>query len=99
MGFRRLIELSDKTAKEMLSDYYVVSVSKMNNLIECLEKGAEQIKKLTAENKRFQEREGNAKFYLCCPTSDNPFRQDRLKIVDFGVSDNIYIVERAKDSE
>ena len=45
------------------------------------------------ENKRLSDREGNAKVNLIFPTETSPFRQVNLKIVDYGVSDNIYICE------
>lgn len=97
MGFRKLLEMTDKIAKEELGDYYIISESRMNNYLQCLEDGAKQIQQLTAEVERLRKRDGNAHIILCCPTDNDPFRQEQLNIIDFGVSDNIYMVERASE--
>lgn len=52
---------------------------------------------LKREIKRLSERDGNAKIQLLTPTNDNPFLREDLSIVDFGVSDNIYVVEKVKE--
>ena len=45
---------------------------------------------------RFQNRDGKATIIICETTNTIPFHQDqeRLRVIDFGVSDNIYMVER-----
>lgn len=96
-AFRNLLEMSDKIAREELGDYYVMSASRMHNMLDCLESGAKQIQQLTAENERLQERDGNAHIVLLCPTPDDPFRRQTLAAIDFGVSDNVYVVEIPKD--
>ena len=48
---------------------------------------------LIQELQRLKSREGNAKIELCYDDGKNPFARESLKIVDFGYSDNIYIVE------
>lgn len=53
-----------------------------------------KIQELTAENERLRTRDGNAHIILCCPTDDDPSKQEQLVIIDFGVADNIYMVER-----
>jgi hypothetical protein len=96
-SFRSLLEMSDKIAREELGDYYVIGASRMHNMLDCLEDGAKQIQELTAENERLRKRDGNATIIICETTDTIPFHQERLKIIDFGVSDNLYMVER--DSE
>lgn len=56
MGFRKLLEISDKIAKEELGDYYIISKSRMDNYIHCLESGAEQIRRLKDENEKLRAR-------------------------------------------
>ena len=98
MGFKKLLEMSDRIAREELGDYYIISENRMNNYLQCLEDGAKQIQQLTAEVERLQKRDGNAHIILCCPTEEDPFRQETLNIVDFGVSDNVYMVERSSET-
>lgn len=93
-SFRSLLEMSDKIAREELGDYYVMGASRMHNMLDCLESGAKQIQELTVEVERLRKRDGNAHIILCCPTDDDPFKQEQLTIVDFGVSDNVYMVEK-----
>ncbi len=52
------------------------------------------ILKAHAENKRLAERDCNATISLIVPTADDPFNKEECKIVDVGVSDNHYVVER-----
>lgn len=49
MGFRKLLEMTDKIAREELGDYYIISESRMNNYLQCLEDGAKQIQQLTSD--------------------------------------------------
>jgi hypothetical protein len=56
-NFRRMIELTDKAAREEFEEYYIVSKSRMDNYISCLEQGAESIKNLKAEIALYSERE------------------------------------------
>ena len=48
---------------------------------------------LEADVKRLDDRDGNATIQLAYETNDYPFNFDDCKIVDFGVSDNIYVIE------
>lgn len=48
-GFRRLLELTDKSAREELNSYYIISESRMDNYLNCLENGAKQIAELRAQ--------------------------------------------------
>jgi len=48
---------------------------------------------LKAEVERLNKRDGNATIIVCSEIEGNPFHQTKAKIVDFGVSDNIYMVE------
>jgi len=48
---------------------------------------------LLQELQRLKSREGNAQIELCYDDGKNPFARESLKIVDFGYSDNIYVVE------
>lgn len=48
-GFRRLLELTDKSAREELNSYYIISESRMDNYLNCLEDGAKQIAELRAQ--------------------------------------------------
>lgn len=64
---------------------------------------AEENKRLRAENERlkrevdrYSNRDGNATIELCKPTDDNPFNSVELTHVNFGVADNIYVVEEPK---
>jgi hypothetical protein len=50
MGFRKLLEMSDKIAREELGDYYIINSSRMDNYIQCLEDGAARIQELEFEN-------------------------------------------------
>jgi hypothetical protein len=52
------------------------------------------VERLVTENERLQKRDGNAVIIICETTETIPFHQERMKIIDFGVSDNIYMVER-----
>ena len=97
MGFRKLLEMADKIAREELEDYYIISENRMNNYLQCLEDGAKQIQQLTAEVERLRKRDGNAHIILCCPTDKDPFRQETLTIIGFGASDNVYMVERVSE--
>ncbi len=60
----------------------------------------EEIEKLKKENDEmksmiewFSKRDGSSKIQLCYDDGKNPFARRMLKVVDFGVSDNIYVVE------
>ena len=48
-GFRRLLELTDKSAREELNSYYIISESRMDNYLNCLEDGAKQIAELRTQ--------------------------------------------------
>jgi len=47
MSFRSVIEQSDKQIREELGEYYYISKSRIENLLICIEGGAEKIKALT----------------------------------------------------
>jgi hypothetical protein len=47
MGFIKIIEIADKQFREELDDYYIVSKSRIDNLVSCFEQQADQIKRLT----------------------------------------------------
>lgn len=53
---------------------------------------AKDYEALRAENERLGKRDGNANIELILPEKDDPFNRIDLKIVDFGVSDNCYVV-------
>lgn len=44
---RKLIDIADLKAREELGDYYIVSKSRIDNLISCFEGGAKRIEELT----------------------------------------------------
>lgn len=44
---RNLIESFDQSIRESFKDYYIVSKSRMDNLVFCYESGAKRIKQLT----------------------------------------------------
>ena len=48
-SFRKLIDFTDDKAREEMGDYYIVSESRMNNILHCVESGAEQIKRSAKE--------------------------------------------------
>lgn len=48
-----------------------------------------------AEIEWLRKRDGNASIRLLWPTEDDPFRRLGCTKIDFGVADNIYVVERA----
>lgn len=52
----------------------------------------QRVEQLLADNEYHSKRNGNAKIRLSLAGDDYPFEFMNLKIVDFGVSDNIYIV-------
>jgi hypothetical protein len=43
---RRLIEIADKNFREELGDFFIVSKSRLDNVLDCLEQGAEKIREL-----------------------------------------------------
>jgi hypothetical protein len=47
MGFIKIIEIADKQFREELDDYYIVSKSRIDNLVSCFEQQADHIKRLT----------------------------------------------------
>ena len=53
------------------------------------------ITRLREELARLSSRDGNAKIQLCYDDGYNPFHKEELSIVDFGVSDNVYVVEKS----
>ena len=53
----------------------------------------EAVRRLEEDIERLNKRDGNAKVNLSYDTPDYPFNIEELQICDFGVSDNIYIVE------
>lgn len=53
-GFRKLLEISDKAAKEVLGEFYIVSESRMENYLQIMESGAEQIKSQEKELNQLQ---------------------------------------------
>lgn len=44
---QKLIEITDLKAREEFGDYYIVSKSRIDNLISCFEGGAKRIEELT----------------------------------------------------
>ena len=44
---QKLIEITDLKAREELGDYYIVSKSRIENLVSCFEGGAKRIEELT----------------------------------------------------
>jgi DNA-binding protein len=48
-GFRKLIETTDKNCRDELDEYYIISKSRMDNIIHCLESGAKEINNTYAE--------------------------------------------------
>jgi len=58
-GFRKLVEMSDHLGRQILDGLYVVSESRMNNILLNLEEGASRINRLEADNielrKKFEE--------------------------------------------
>ena len=50
------------------------------------------IAKLQKERDRFEKRECNATIELCYNDGESPFQREDLKVVDIGVSDNVYVV-------
>ena len=52
-----------------------------------------EIAELKSEHERLLKRDGNAKIFLAFNDDIDPFHQERLQVVDVGVSDNVYIVE------
>jgi len=49
---------------------------------------------LRDEIERLDRRDGNATITLCFNDGNNPFAREQLNILDFGVADNIYVVEK-----
>ena len=50
MSFKKLLDETDKTARETLGEYYIVSKSRMDNYLSCLESGSQRIRSLEDEN-------------------------------------------------
>ena len=53
----------------------------------------DRMDQLQAENKRLAARDGNATIEVCYDDGTDPFARAECRIVDFGVADNIYVVE------
>ena len=64
-GFRRLLELTDKSAREELNSYYIISESRMDNYLNCLENGAKQIAELRAQLAEAQKEIERLKKHAC----------------------------------
>ena len=62
-------------------------------IIKLLKESTEEILRLKKECNRLSERDCSASIEMCYSTGDYSFNRESLKIVDVGVSDNIYIVE------
>ena len=58
MSVRRLIDIGDKEARETLGDYYILSKSRLENILICIERGAQTIKDLSAVVAEQQEQIG-----------------------------------------
>lgn len=56
-----------------------------------------EIAEIKTEVKRLADRDGKATFQLFRPTTEDPWNKIALRIVDFGVADNTYIVEEDHD--
>lgn len=48
MDMMKLIEFGDKKIREEVGDYYIVSKSRLENILQCLETGKELVKELSA---------------------------------------------------
>lgn len=71
------------------------SMTIRDSLSERLHVANEQIATLKADRDRLDERDGQASFEIIHPVPDdpNPFNRIDLKKIDFGVSDNCYVLE------
>lgn len=98
MGFRKLLEMTDEYLRAELDDYYIINKSKMDNYIKVMEDQAKIIRQLKLDNERLTERDGNATIILCYSTRNNPFCRESLTVVDFGVADNVYTVQRRSNN-
>jgi hypothetical protein len=67
----------------------------VDNLAEYLDG---RLKKARKEVERLNERDGSAKIRVLVEDGPTPFTRVELKHVDFGVADNVYIVELPKDT-
>ena len=54
---------------------------------------SQQLETLTKERDRLNKRDCNATIELCYESKNHPFEREQLKILDVGVSDNVYVVE------
>lgn len=54
-SFKRLLDLGNKENQKTLADYYIVSEGRINNFVDCLEKGRAEIAALKAEIERKDE--------------------------------------------
>lgn len=75
---------------EKNSSYKTKVIEGLERTIKRLEK---TIKEFKEDIERLNKRDCNATIQLCFDDGVNPFAREDLKIVDVGVSDNIYIVE------
>lgn len=55
MSIRKLIEFTEEKAKEELGEYYIVSKSRLDNIVCCVENGAKRISELTKIIEKQQE--------------------------------------------
>lgn len=75
----------------------LLELAKKADLIHASQDDFAQLRTELAEAKeeiaRFGKRDCNATVELCYDDGNDPFARETLKVVDVGVSDNIYIVE------
>ena len=78
-SFKSLLEITDKYARNDLSDYYIVNTSRMNNFLHCLEDGAKKINSLTEDRDLWKESERKCNEYAKQLLEDNERLREKIK--------------------
>jgi len=78
-SFKSLLEITDKYARNDLSDYYIVNTSRMNNFLHCLEDGAKKINSLTEDRDLWKESERKCNEYAKQLLEENERMREKIK--------------------
>ena len=78
-SFKSLLEITDKYARNDLSDYYIVNTSRMNNFLQCLEDGAKKINSLIEDRDLWKESERKCNEYAKQLLEENERMREKIK--------------------
>ena len=78
-SFKSLLEITDKNARNDLSDYYIINTSRMNNFLHCLEDGAKTIASLIEDRDLWKESERKCNEYAKQLLEENERMREKIK--------------------